>query len=45
MENRSWLKSIGVSMVKKGCGHSAYRTLKLAVCQIKVNEINWFLAC
>ena len=45
MENRSWLKNIGVGMVKNGCGHSVLRTLKLAVCQGKMNEINWFLVC
>ena len=26
-------------------GHSVLRTLKLAVCQGKLNEINWFLVC
>ena len=30
---------------KNGCGHSVFRTLKLAVCQGKMNEINWFLLC
>ena len=45
MGNRSWLKNIGVDMVKNGCGHSVLRTLKLAVCQGKINEINWFLLC
>ena len=45
MENRNWLKNIGVGVVKNGCGHSVLRTLKLAVCQGKTNEINWFLVC
>ena len=45
MENRSWLKNIGVGMVKNGCDHSVLRTLKLAVCQGQMNEINWFLGC
>ena len=39
MENRSWLKNIGVGMVKNGCSHSVLRTLKLAICQGKMNEI------
>ena len=42
LENRSWLKIIGVGLVKNRCGHSVLRTLKLAVCQGKMNEINWF---
>ena len=37
---RGWLKNIGVGLVKNGCGHSVLRTLKLAVCQGKMNEIN-----
>ena len=41
MESRSWLKNVGVSMVKNGYGHSILRTLKLAVCQGKINEIIW----
>ena len=45
IEIKSWLKNIGVGMVKNGCGHSVLRTLKLAVCQGKMNEINWFLVC
>ena len=40
MESRSLLKYIGVGVVKNGYGHSALRTLKLAVCQEKMNEIN-----
>ena len=28
MENRSWLKNIGVAVVKNECGHSGVRTLK-----------------
>ena len=34
------LKILGLDMVKNGCGHSVLRTLKLAVCQGKMNEIN-----
>ena len=45
MENRSWLRNIGMGVVRNGCGHSVFRTLKLAVCQGKMNEINWFLVC
>ena len=43
MEDKSWLKNVGVGMVKSGSGHSVLRTLKLALCQGKMNEINWFL--
>ena len=43
MESRSWLKNIRVSVIKNGCGYSVLRSLKLAVCQGKINEINWFL--
>ena len=42
MENGSWLKNIGLGVVKNGCGYSVLRTLKLPVCQGKMNEINWF---
>ena len=38
---KRWLKNIGVSMVKNGWGHSSLRTLKLAVSQEGINEINW----
>ena len=31
IEIKSWLKNIGLGMVKIGCGHSGLRTLKLAV--------------
>ena len=39
MEIKSWLKNIGVGMVKNGCGHT---DLKLAVSQRGMNRINWF---
>ena len=45
MESSSWLKNTGVIIIKNGCGHSVLRTLKLAVSQGKMNEINWFLMC
>ena len=45
MEIRSWLKNIGVGVVKNGCGYSVLRTLKLAVCQGEMSGINWFLVC
>ena len=45
MEVRSWLKNIGVTVVKNRCGHSVLRTLKLAVCQGEISEIDWFLVC
>ena len=42
MEIDSWLKNIRVGMVKKKCGYSGHRTLKLAVFQEGINGINWF---
>ena len=45
MEIKSWLKKIGVGVVKNGSGHSGQRTLKLAVSQEGNNGINWFLVC
>ena len=45
MESRSWLKNIGDSIIKNGCGYSVLRTLKVAVCQGKMYEINSFLVC
>ena len=45
MEIRSWLKNIGVGLVKNGCGHSILKTPKLAVYQREMNGIYWFLVC
>ena len=45
MESRSWLKNIGLGIFKNGYGHSALRTLRLAVRQGKMNERNWILVC
>ena len=45
IEIKSWLKNIGVGMVKNGCGHSGLRTLKLAVSQEGINGVSWFLVC
>ena len=45
MGSRSWLKNVGVDIIKNGCVNSVLRTLKLALCQGKMNEINWFLLC
>ena len=42
MEIRSWLKNIGVGVVKNGCGHSGLRTLKLAVSQEGIIGMDWF---
>ena len=42
---KSWLKNIGVGLVKNGCGYSGLRTLKLAVSQEWINGANWFLVC
>ena len=39
MELKSWLKKIGVGVVKNGCGHSGLMALKLAVSQERINEI------
>ena len=43
IETKSWLKNIGVGMVKDGCGHSGLRTLKLAVPQEGTNGVSGFL--
>ena len=43
MEIKSWLKNIGVGMVKNGWSHSGLRTLKLAVSLERINGINRFL--
>ena len=37
---KSWLKNILLCMVKNGCGHAGLRTLKIAVFQEGINEIN-----
>ena len=42
IENRSWLRNIGVGLVQNGCAQSFLTTLKLAVCQEEMNEVNWF---
>ena len=34
-----------VGIVKNGCGYPGLSTLKLAVYQEGVNEINWYLVC
>ena len=44
-EIKSWLKDIGVGVVKNECGHSGLRTLKLAVSQEGISGINWVLVC
>ena len=40
---KSWLKNIDVGVVKKRCGYSGLRTLKLAVSQEGISGVNWFL--
>ena len=45
MEIKSWLKNIGVGVVKNGCDHPGLRTLKLAIPQKVSNGTNWFLVC
>ena len=42
MEIKSWLKNTGVGMANNGSG---LRTLKLALSQKGIPEINWFLVC
>ena len=42
---KSCLKKIEVSVVKNWCDYSGHRTLKLAVCQERINGINWVFAC
>ena len=45
IEIKGWLKSVGVGLVKNGCGYSGLRTLKLDVFQEGINEVSWFLVC
>ena len=45
MEIKSWLKNMGLGVVKNRCGYSGLRTLKLAVSLKGINGINWFLVC
>ena len=45
IEIKSWLKNIGVGMVRNGCDHSGLKTLKLAVSQEGVNWVTWSLIC
>ena len=45
IEIKSWMKSIGVGMVKNWCGHYGLRTLKLALSQEGINRVGWFLVC
>ena len=45
IEIKSWLKNIGMGIVKNGCGHSGLRTLKLALCQEGINGVSWFVVC
>ena len=42
MKIKSWLKNIGMGVVKNVCSHSGHRTLKLAPSQWKINGTNWF---
>ena len=42
MEVKNWLKNFGVGVVKNGCSHFGHRTLKMAVSQKGIDEINWF---
>ena len=39
LEIKSWLKNIGMGMVKNGCDHSGLSTLKLAVSQEVINKL------
>ena len=43
IEIKSWLKNIGLSIAKNGCGYSGLRTLKLAVSQEGIYGVSWFL--
>ena len=38
MKIKSWVKNNGLGMVKTGCEHSGFRTLKLAVSQEGINN-------
>ena len=41
IEMISWLKSIGMGVVKNGCSYSGLRTLKLALYQEGINRVSW----
>ena len=41
IEITSWLKNIGVEMVKNGCGHSGLMTLKFIVSHEGINGVSW----
>ena len=45
IENKSWLKNIGMGMVKNRCDHFGFRTLELAVSQEGINGVSLFLVC
>ena len=45
IEIKSWLKNIGVGVVKNGFGLSDLRTLKFAVSQEGINGVSWLLVC
>ena len=45
VEIKRWLKNVGVGTVKNVCGHSDFRTLKLAVSQQGITRVSWFLVC
>ena len=40
MQIKSWLKNIGVGVVKNGCGYSGLRILKLAVSQELIEQMS-----
>ena len=43
IEIKSWLKNIGVSVVRNWCGHSVLRTQKLTISREAISAINWFV--
>ena len=45
MEIKSWLKNVGMGLVKNGYGHSGLWTVKLAIFPEGINGVNWFLVC
>ena len=42
---KRWLKILGLSFVKNGCGQSGDGTLKLTLSEKWTDGINWFFAC
>ena len=45
MDIKSWLKNVGLGMVKYGRDHSGHKALKSAVSEYGIDELSWFFEC